>query len=134
MGEPLTSSLLGLDREEITALVSEAGERSYRAQQITEAVYRQRVETLAEISTLPREFVDRLAQSGVTVGAARIEKKFVSQDGTVRYLIAFADGQSVETVWMPEGGGGGAGDGSEGGAGAERAGERAGWPCGRPRC
>jgi 23S rRNA (adenine2503-C2)-methyltransferase len=120
MGEPLTSSLLGLDREEITALVSEAGERSYRAQQITEAVYRQRVETLAEISTLPREFVDRLAQSGVTVGAARIEKKFVSQDGTVRYLIGFADGQSVETVWMPEGDGGEAGDGSEAGDMAEQ--------------
>src|ERR1022692_1286995 len=120
MGEPLTSSLLGLDREEITALVSEAGERSYRAQQITEAVYRQRVETLAEISTLPREFVDRLAQSGVTVGAARIEKRFVSQDGTVRYLIGFADGQSVETVWMLEGDGGEAGDGSEAGELAER--------------
>src|ERR1017187_10251920 len=120
MGEPLTSSLLGLDREEITALVSEAGERSYRAQQITEAVYRQPVETLAEISTLPREFVDRLAQSGVTVGAARIEKKFVSQDGTVRYLIGFADGQIVETVWMPQGDGGEAGDGSEAGELAER--------------
>jgi 23S rRNA (adenine2503-C2)-methyltransferase len=44
--------------------------------------------------------------------AARIEQRFVSQDGTVRYLIGFADGQSVETVWMPEGDGGEAGDGS----------------------
>ncbi|MGB6027879.1 MAG: 23S rRNA (adenine(2503)-C(2))-methyltransferase RlmN, partial [Candidatus Sulfotelmatobacter sp.] len=35
--------------------------------------------------------------------------------GTVRYLIGFADGQSVETVWMPEGDGGEAGDGSEAG-------------------
>ncbi len=30
-------------------------------------------------------------------------------------LLAFADGQSVETVWMPEGDGGEAGDGSESG-------------------
>jgi 23S rRNA (adenine2503-C2)-methyltransferase len=44
----------------------------------------------------------------------------VSQDGTVRYLIAFVDGQSVETVWMPEGDGGEAGDGSEAGELAER--------------
>jgi 23S rRNA (adenine2503-C2)-methyltransferase len=49
------------------------------------------------------------------VGAARIEKKFVSVDGTVRYLSGFADGQSVETVWMPEGDGGEAGDGSDAG-------------------
>jgi 23S rRNA (adenine2503-C2)-methyltransferase len=117
-----TSSLLGMDRAEIAALVSEAGEPIYRAKQIMEAVYRQRVETLAEISTLPQEFRERLVDSGVSVGAARVEKKFVSVDGTVRYLIAFADGQSVETVWMPEGDGGEAGDGSEAGVEAEGSG------------
>jgi 23S rRNA (adenine2503-C2)-methyltransferase len=110
-----------MDREEITALVIDAAEPSYRAKQVMEAVYRQRVETLAEISTLPGGFRNRLAQSGVTVGAARIEQKFESDDGTMRYLIGFADGQSVETVWMPEGDGGEAGDGSEAGAEAERA-------------
>jgi 23S rRNA (adenine2503-C2)-methyltransferase len=108
-------SLLGMDREELAALVSEAGEPGYRAKQIMEAVYRQRVETLEEISTLPQGFRERLVQSGVSMGAARIENKFVSMDGTVRYLIGFADGQSVETVWMPEGDGGEAGDGSEAG-------------------
>jgi 23S rRNA (adenine2503-C2)-methyltransferase len=119
MIKPLTSSLLGMDRGEMTALVTEAGEASYRAKQIMDAVYRQRVESLDEISTLPLEFRERLERSGIAVGAARIENKFVSQDGTVRYLIAFADGQSVETVWMPEGDGGEAGDGSEAGDEAE---------------
>ena len=119
MSEPPTLPLLGLNREELAVLVSEAGEPGYRVKQIMEAVYGQRVETLEEISTLPQEFRERLAQSGVTVGSARIEKKFVSVDGTVRYLIAFADGQSVETVWMPEGDGGEAGDGSEAGDEAE---------------
>jgi 23S rRNA (adenine2503-C2)-methyltransferase len=115
----LNSSLLGMDRQELTDLVSEAGEPSYRAKQIMEAVYRQRVESLEEISTLPLEFRQKLAASGVTIGAARIEKKFESVDGTVRYLIRFGDGQSVETVWMPEGDGGEAGDGSEAGEEAE---------------
>ncbi|MGA7318956.1 MAG: 23S rRNA (adenine(2503)-C(2))-methyltransferase RlmN [Candidatus Sulfotelmatobacter sp.] len=119
MDEPKTSSLLGLNREELTALVSEAGEPGYRARQVMDAVYRQRVESLAEISTLPLQFRDWLEQNGITVGAARTENKFVSSDGTVRYLIAFADGQSVETVWMPEGDGGEAGDGSEAGELAE---------------
>ncbi|MGA7658533.1 MAG: 23S rRNA (adenine(2503)-C(2))-methyltransferase RlmN, partial [Candidatus Sulfotelmatobacter sp.] len=119
MDEPKTSSLLGLNREELTALVSEAGEPGYRARQVMDAVYRQRVESLEEISTLPLQFRDWLEQNGITVGAARTENKFVSNDGTVRYLIAFADGQSVETVWMPEGDGGEAGDGSEAGELAE---------------
>jgi 23S rRNA (adenine2503-C2)-methyltransferase len=113
------SSLLGMDAAELAALVSEGGQPSYRAKQIMEAVYRQRVETLAEVSTLPGEFRDRLALSGVTVGAARIEQRFTSVDGTVRYLISFSDGQSVEAVWMPEGDGGEAGDGSEAGGEAE---------------
>ena len=119
MTEAVTSSLLGMDREEITTLVVEAGEPGYRAKQIVDAVYRQRVETLEEISTLPREFRERLERCGIVVGPARIEKKFVSVDGTVRYLIGFGDGQSVETVWMPEGDGGEAGDGSEAGEEAE---------------
>jgi 23S rRNA (adenine2503-C2)-methyltransferase len=116
-------SLLGMDREEISALVIEAGQPGYRAKQIMDAVYRQRVESLEEISTLPQAFREKLAASGVAVGGARIEKKFVSVDGTVRYLIGFGDGQSVETVWMPEGDGGEAGDGSEAGAEADGIGE-----------
>jgi 23S rRNA (adenine2503-C2)-methyltransferase len=108
-----------MDREELAALTTEAGQPRYRARQIAEAVYRQRVESLAEISTLPLEFRERLERSGFTVGAARIEKKFVSGDGTVRYLMGLGDGQTVETVWMPEGDGGEAGDGSEAGAEAE---------------
>src|ERR1700676_102949 len=123
MTETGASSLLGMNREELSALVSEAGQPGYRAKQIMEAVYRQRVESLAEISTLPLEFRERLERDGVTVGAARIENKFVSSDGTVRYLIAFADGESVETVWMPEGDGGEAGAGGGAGGGAERLGE-----------
>jgi 23S rRNA (adenine2503-C2)-methyltransferase len=123
MLETNTLSLLGMDLVELTRLVSEAGEPGYRAKQIVEAVYRQRVETLAEISTLPQAFRERLVQSGVEIGAPRIEKKFESVDGTVRYLISFADGQSVETVWMPEGDGGEAGDGSEAGELAESADE-----------
>ena len=49
----------------LAALVSEASQPSYRAKQIMDAVYRQRVESLEEISTLPREFRERLEQSGV---------------------------------------------------------------------
>jgi 23S rRNA (adenine2503-C2)-methyltransferase len=113
-------ALLGMDRAELDSLVDSVGERPYRARQLLEAVYRQRVESIDEISTLSQELRVRLAEKGVSVGWPRIEQRFVSQDGTVRYLIAFADGQSVETVWMPEGDGGEAGDGSEAGELAER--------------
>jgi len=113
-------SLLGLDRHELNALVESVGEPAYRAKQLLEAVYRQRVESVDEISTLSQPLRDQLVEKGIWIGLPRIEQRFISQDGTVRYLIGFADGQSVETVWMPEGDGGEAGDGSEAGEMAER--------------
>jgi len=113
-------SLLGLDRSEIDSVVDLFGEPPYRTKQIMEAVYRQRVESVEQISTLSQQLRGKLTENGVSIGLPRIEKRFVSQDGTVRYLIGFADGQSVETVWMPEGDGGEAGDGSEAGELAQR--------------
>ena len=103
-------ALLGMDRAELAALAESLDEPAYRAQQLLEAVYRQRVESVDQISTLPQQLRAKLTENGVTVGMPRIEQRFVSVDGTVRYLIAFADGQSVETVWMPEGDGGEASD------------------------
>src|SRR5580658_4153497 len=108
-------SLIGMDQKEMICLVEDLGERGYRAEQLLEAVYRQRVESIGQILTLSQKLREALAEKGVSVGLPRIEQRFVSQDGTVRYLIGFADGQSVETVWMPEGDGGEAGDGSEAG-------------------
>jgi 23S rRNA (adenine2503-C2)-methyltransferase len=108
--------LLGLDLAELTGLVEQAGEPAYRARQLFDALYRQRVAGLEEVLTLPAAFRGALKEQSVSVGWPRIEKKFQSEDGTVRYLMGFADGQSVETVWMPEGDGGETGDGSEAGA------------------
>ena len=118
-------ALLGLDRGELAALVDSVDEPLYRAKQLLEAVYRQRVESIEEISTLSQQLRARLADKGLAIGLPKIEQRFVSQDGTVRYLMSFADGQSVETVWMPEGDGGEAGDGSEAGEQAERFAESA---------
>jgi len=120
-------ALLGQDRGEIAALVETMGEPGYRTQQLLDAVYRQRVESVEQISTLPQPLRARLIEKGISVGLLQIEKRFVSQDGTVRYLVQLADGQSVETVWMPEGDGGESGDGSEAGdaASSGRSWERA---------
>ncbi len=104
------SELLGLDIQELTALLQDTGEPEYRARQLFEAIYRQRIGSLEEISTLPLALRREWSQRGVSVGQPRIAKQYVSSDGTIRYLIGFSDGQSVETVWMPEGDGGEAGD------------------------
>jgi 23S rRNA (adenine2503-C2)-methyltransferase len=110
-----SNSLLGLSLEELTNLALESGQPAYRGQQLFDAVYGQRMERLDQVSTLPLDYRAWLADEGWRVGTPSIDRKFVSSDATVRYLIALADGETVETVWMPEGDGGESGDGSEAG-------------------
>jgi 23S rRNA (adenine2503-C2)-methyltransferase len=115
MAELKQSTLLGLTLQELTQLAEEAGQPAYRSRQLFEAIYRQRIAAAEQISTLPQDFRASLSQKGIVVGLPLIAGKFASTDGTVRYLMEFADGQTVETVWMPEGDNGEAGDGSDAG-------------------
>jgi 23S rRNA (adenine2503-C2)-methyltransferase len=110
-----SNSLLGLNLEELTNLALGSGQPSYRGQQLFDAIYRQKIAHLDRVSTLSLEYRARLAEQGWAIGFPSIARKFVSSDGTVRYLVELADGETVETVWMPEGDGGESGDGSEAG-------------------
>jgi 23S rRNA (adenine2503-C2)-methyltransferase len=114
--DPLNGSgkrLFGLDAEALAALMVAAGEQGWRGRQLAEAMYRQRIAELSEITTLPRALRERLAAEGWRVGRPRIAQVFQSVDGTERYLVQGVDEKTVEAVWMPEGDEGETGDGSE---------------------
>lgn len=99
--------------EELTNLVGEMGQKGYRAKQIAEAIYHQRVTGIDQMTALPTELRGALEAAGYAVGLPEIVQTAQSVDGTERYLIRLADGETVETVWMPDGDGGERGDGSE---------------------
>lgn len=109
--------LLGLDFQELTSLVQRFGQPGYRARQLFQAIYPQRLGDLESISTLPKQFRSMLKAEGLDVRQPGIHKQFASLDGTIRYLISLPDVQTVEAVWMPEGDGGEEGDGTEAGDG-----------------
>jgi 23S rRNA (adenine2503-C2)-methyltransferase len=94
--------LFGMDLAALTELFAEMGERPYRAKQLADALYRQRVSSLNEITTLPQALREKLAETGWVVGRPEVAESFRSVDGTERYLIQTGS-QTVETVWMPEG-------------------------------
>src|SRR5260370_42422697 len=108
-----SNSLLGLNLEELTNLALRSGQPAYRGQQLFDAVSRQKIERLAQVSTLPLEYRARLVEQGWEIGFPRIARKFISSDGTARYLVELADGETVETAWMPGGDGGESGEGTE---------------------
>ena len=81
--------------------MAQHGQAPYRARQIYEGLYRQRLTDLEGISSLPAALRSELAGAYRT-GWPEVSRRFVSTDGTVRYLLALADGKSVEAVFIPE--------------------------------
>jgi 23S rRNA (adenine2503-C2)-methyltransferase len=112
--------LFGLKNEKLSRALEGFGVPQYRARQLAQGLYRDWAASLDDLTTLPKSLRDQLAESGYAIGLPTISETFKSIDGTERYLIATGDGQTVETVWMPEGDDGEEGDGSQ--AGDEEAG------------
>ncbi len=106
-------ALFGKNLADLTELMQGFGQKPYRARQVWEALYRQRVASVEDMTTLSHELRERLITEGWSVGLPEIVQTARSVDGTERYLMRMADGETVETVWMPDGDGGERGDGSE---------------------
>lgn len=98
-------TLIGMELEEIAALLQSLSPTpipTFRAKQVFEAIYGQRVTSAAAILTLPQALRAHLA-SEIPFGLPTAVQSFTSTDGTQRYLLQLEDGKSVETVLMPEG-------------------------------
>lgn len=93
-------ALLGLEPDAIRDLLG-TDQPEYRARQVYHSLYRQRVRTIEEMTTLPAELRRQLARRA-RVGLPEQEQRYESADGTRRYLLRLDDGRTVEAVLMPE--------------------------------
>ena len=105
--------LFSLSLQQLEEIIERLGLEKYRSRQIWHALYQQRVSSFEEMTSLPKSVRELLVRSGFQVGMPRIAQTFLSSDGTERYLVACPDGETVETVWMPNGDDGELGDGSD---------------------
>jgi 23S rRNA (adenine2503-C2)-methyltransferase len=76
-------------------------EPKFRARQIYDALYRQRIGDLDKITNLPKTLRARILDEA-SLGLPVVERYYDSVDGTRRYLLLLSDGKAVEAVWMPE--------------------------------
>jgi 23S rRNA (adenine2503-C2)-methyltransferase len=76
---------------------------AFRARQVYDAVYRQKVTDLLQITSLPVTLRNEFG-SHHSLGLPVLSKEYRSVDGTRRYLLGLEDGRTVETVLMPEDG------------------------------
>jgi 23S rRNA (adenine2503-C2)-methyltransferase len=93
--------LAGLTKAELSQFVQELGEPAYRAQQIFTAIHHRRTRSFDEITDLPKEFRARLSELA-EISTLKLESRYLSTDGTRRYLLKTHDDRPAETVFIPE--------------------------------
>src|SRR5437660_1045826 len=93
--------LAALSPQELTGFVQELGAPAYRARQIFAAIHRRRLRSFDEMTSLPKDLRSKLNERA-TVSSLTLESRYLSTDGTRRYLLKTRDNLPVETVFIPE--------------------------------
>lgn len=94
------TDIKSFSQSELMQFVESLGEKRFRAKQIYNWIHVRNVADFDEMSDLSKQLRERLKESATLV-TGEIERKLVSKiDGTVKYLIKFADGNCVESVLM----------------------------------
>ncbi len=92
--------LLGVPRAELEELAVSFREPKYRATQVFKALHQRRRLSFDEITDLPKKLRAKLEETA-DISRLTVESKYVSTDGTRRYLMKTHDGYPVETVYIP---------------------------------
>jgi len=93
--------LTGLTEAELISFSKQLGQPAYRGRQIFSALQHRRLRSLAEVSDLPKDFRQQLEERA-TASRLTVESRYLSDDGTRRYLMKTHDSLPVETVFIPE--------------------------------
>jgi 23S rRNA (adenine2503-C2)-methyltransferase len=94
-------SLIGLDKEQLNALFASMGLPPFRAQQVWGWIYRHGVTDFADMHNISKEVRAQL-DTHFSVARAGVSRSHISIDETQKWLLTFADGREVETVYIPE--------------------------------
>ena len=97
---PEVQQFLGMSPTELIRLFEELGEPRYRADQLFRGLHEERLESVSQITALPASLRSRLEEIGVA-RTLTLESRFISTDGTRRYLFHTKEGNPVETVFIP---------------------------------
>ncbi len=91
--------LSGMSLEELTAFTDSLQESKYRAKQIHNWIYLKSVSDINQMTDISKSSREKMSQCA-QVTDVKIKNRQISSDGTIKYLLEFADGNCVETVLM----------------------------------
>ena len=89
-----------LDLIDLENFIESLGEKKYRAKQIFLSLYKDRVTSYDDMTTLKKEFRDSLKEK-LEFPSIELVNRQVSMDTTEKFLFKLNDGSLIETVLMP---------------------------------
>ena len=92
--------LTSFSKYELDEFVVNSGEPPFRAKQIFKNLYARRVQSFDEMTDLPKVLREKLDETAA-ISTLKVESRYVSTDGTRRFLMKTRDNLPVETVYIP---------------------------------
>ena len=93
--------LIGLSKEELSAEMAAVGEKPFRAKQLWQWIYFRGETDFDKMSNLSKDLRAKLKENYL-ISRPKIVDEQISKDKTHKWLLEFADGQRIETVYIPE--------------------------------
>ena len=94
-------NLYGLDRGQLEALFQEIGLQAFRGRQMMKWIYHQGITDFTAMTDLPLSARQWLAEN-CCLELPQIHERFLSKDGTVKWLLHVAAGDLIEMVLIPD--------------------------------
>lgn len=95
------TNLVGMTREEMQAVLQPLGIEAFRARQIGDWIYKKGVTDFARMTNIAAPTRAILAEHFM-VARAGIRQDKIALDTTRKWLLRYADGNEVETVFIPD--------------------------------
>ncbi len=94
-------NIIGLSREELAGALASLGLEKFRTKQIWQWLYHHGVRDFADMSNISKKTREALEQH-FFIERPHVTTEQKSEDGTIKWLYQFADGNKAETVYIPE--------------------------------
>lgn len=94
-------NLKALKSTEIESFIKSLGLPSYRSRQLIQWIYEKLARDIDEITVFSKELRKTLKEKAY-IGNLQIIDRMVSKDGTTKYLLELEDGESIESVLIPD--------------------------------
>ncbi len=95
------TNLLSLDRSAMNQYFADMGEKPFRSQQILQWIYQRKVTDVDNMTNLSKALRLRLKET-TNLALPKVVNQQISKDGTCKWLMQLSDGNSIETVFIPE--------------------------------